>query len=180
MRDILTPDAPTPAVRTKWVRAYSDFLLSVLGLRALLRTESHLGIAQQILADKAVVLLELADELNSVGLCPTMLFAGEEDALWQAAVRYGTANCWRVLLSGGAITDVLRAAEDCHLAWGAFRRAILSLPENFERTIPSLDPGFLRPDCLPWLFQAGVRPACRGRDEAGQPVAQHFDEPVHR
>ncbi len=174
------PDATTTAVRTKWIAAYSDFLLAVLGLRRLDQTECNLGISQEIFADKATRLLELADELNSLGACPALVLAGEEGVLWQAVVTYGTTACWRVLQSGGTVAEVVVAADECRAAWAEFRRTVRTLTDDFERTIPALDPRFLRPEGLTWLFPAAARATHSDRDEVCEATTQDFDQIILR
>lgn len=168
-------------LHTKWVEAYTDFVTSSLGLRALLKVGSSLGVNQTLMAGKVRHLLEVSDELNAFGFNPTIAFAGEEADLWLAATRYGTAGCWELLARPTDLGQMIRAVEDSYAAWGEFLRVVQSVSDDFANTVPVLAPSNLRPERLDRLFQPCVqRPRPLGGDDHGQAVAQQLDQPILR
>lgn len=180
MSDFPYGDSRCLALQTKWVEVYTDFVTSVLGLRSLQNTGAPLGVGQTLMAAKIRHLLELSDELNSCGSNPTLSFAGEETDLWLAAMNYGTAGCWEALARPIDLTHTIRAVEESHHAWGRFIRVVAGLSADFGNSIPALDPSNLRPERLERLFQPRIHRPLTVGDEARQPVAQQFDEPVLR
>lgn len=154
-------DRPIPtrsALALKWVVSYTDFLTSVLGLRTLLTRGYPHGVMQSVLTEKVRTVTELADQFNSLGLCPTLGFAGDEQTLWYAAVQHAAADCGETLASAAPLAERLASLGACQRSWEAFCGVVRDLPAAFGEALPVLNPHGLQPHRLAQLFQPRVRP----------------------
>ncbi len=172
-------DLPNAALALKWVTAYTDFLAAALGLRGLLKNGFPQGVLQAVLADKVRTVTELADQFNSLGACPALRLAGDEHALWQAALAYAASDCWDTLATAAPVADRVASVRQSQRAWEDFCAAVQRLPDTFGDGIAVLDPLHLQPNRLGRLFQHRVR-GCAAHEPADELVREEFDEPVVR
>ena len=162
-----------PGLGPKWVRVYTDFLLSAIGLRSLLRGGLPVGCAQDVLGGKIREVVEVADQLHALGLSPVGRIAGPEAAVWRAAVRYAAAAPG-FGPDAAAPEAILADAQRVRDAWGQFCAALAAAPDDALGSACALDPRYLRPGALAHLF--ADRPRDPVTDLPGQPAGQPADE----
>lgn len=145
-------ESPLAGLGRKWVRVYTDWLHSTMAIRNQLRRSRPIGLSQDLMSEKLREVVETTDSLHALGCCPAGRLAGDEAALWRAALNYFAILSNHPLLPNMAFTDLETNFGLIRDAWIEFTSRLVETSDEELSDSAVLNPSFLTPEGLPHLF----------------------------